>query len=123
MMFMQKKSHPQFNVPNLGAKNRSRVQDRWRRQRGIDNKKRINRSGYGASPSIGYKNVAAIRFRRPDGTTEVLIHNENELLNLASRKDATVVARIAHDVSRRRRIGIQRLADINKVRIVNRRMV
>ena len=40
-MKMIKRKHPRFNVPNYGAKKRKRVMARWRKQRGVDNKKRI----------------------------------------------------------------------------------
>ena len=42
---MQKKTHPTFSIPNFGSKHRKRVPARWRKQRGIDNKKRIKISG------------------------------------------------------------------------------
>ena len=42
-MIVKKKSHPNFKVPNYGAKTGRRVKARWRKQRGIDNKKRIKR--------------------------------------------------------------------------------
>ncbi|MDE1811213.1 MAG: hypothetical protein KGH66_04175, partial [Candidatus Micrarchaeota archaeon] len=58
---MKKKPHPKFNVPNFGARSMSRVPERWRKQRGIDNKKRIKRNFMGAEPTIGYGNPKAIR--------------------------------------------------------------
>ncbi len=115
---MKKKSHPTFNVPNFGAKHRSKVQSRWRKQRGIDNKKREQLKGYGAKPRIGYKNSAAVRYARPDGRKEVLVHNQSEMQLVAHM--ANYVARFASGVSRKKRIELQKIADKENIKIVNR---
>ncbi len=115
---IKKKYHPKFNVPNFGAKHRKKVPERWRKQRGIDNKKREQLKGYGARPRIGYKNSESIRFARPDGKKEVLVHNEKELLTLIQMENH--VARFAADVSRKKRMILQKIADKERIRIVNR---
>ncbi len=115
---IKKKSHPTFNVPNFGAKNRSRVKARWRKQRGIDNKKREQLKGYGARPRIGYKNSESIRHARPDGKKELLVHNEKELLMVNHMEN--YVGRFASSLSRRKRLVLQKVADKEKIRIVNR---
>ncbi len=114
IMQAKKKHHPRFMIPNLGAKNRSRLRDRWRTQRGIDNKKRIKRNGYGAMPSIGYKNSPEVRGLRADGFREVLVHNEKEMEAVSGS-----VARIAHGVSRKKREAMLRSAKAHGVRVVN----
>jgi len=114
---MAKKTHPRFNVPNFGAKSRKRVPDRWRKQRGIDSKKRISRRGYGASPSIGYKNADDVRFARKDGTWEVLVHNEKELLSVP--KGEKHIAVFAHDLSVRKRAFLQKMANANGIKVAN----
>jgi ribosomal protein L32E len=60
-MAIKKKGHPTFNVPNFGSKSRSRVKARWRKQRGIDNKKREKMDFMGAEPTIGYRNPESLR--------------------------------------------------------------
>ena len=116
---MQKKTHPKFVVPNYGAKKRSRVQERWRKQRGIDNKKRVYLKESGASPSIGYKNAAGVRFARPDGRFEMLIHNEGEL-RIMIRSDPKKAVRFAHGLSRRKRLALQKIAAQHKLDVVNK---
>ena len=118
MTLMNKRHVPRFAVPNLGAKGRSRVKDRWRVQRGTDSKLRIKRKGYGFTPGIGYKNADAVRFSRPDGSFEVLVHNSMELLALSGRKG--YVARLAHGLSVRKRLEMQASADANGIKVVNR---
>lgn len=114
---ISKKKHPKFNIPNYGAKSRKGVKARWRKQRGIDNKKRTDRQGYGATPKIGYKNPAGVRFARRDGAMEVLVHNEKELLAL--QKNAAQVAVFAHDLSSRKRVLLQKIASANGIRVIN----
>ncbi len=116
---MNKKHLPRFVVPGYGTKKRGRVPDRWRKQRGTDNKKRIARSGYGATPHIGYKAGADSRYRRADGRMEVLVHNESEMMSLAANPE-NVVAMIAHDVSARKRKAMQGIADKYKLKVANR---
>lgn len=115
---MIKKTHPTFNVPNFGAKHRKRVPERWRKQRGIDNKKRVKRSGYGAVPNIGYKNNDLVREVRPDGTRGVLVHNRKELEGAAGREGVSVV--FAHGLSKRTRMELGKIADAKGIRVTNR---
>ncbi len=118
-MSIKKKTHPKFYVPNFGAPNRKRVMERWRKQRGIDNKKRVKKKEMGASPSIGYKNSEEIRHARPDGTFEALVHDQKELMALIESKEKRSV-RFSHTLSTRKRRFLQDLADKSNVRIVNR---
>ncbi len=118
MIMTIKKEHPKFLVPNYGAKSRKGVKERWRAQRGIDSKKRIKRSGYGASPSIGYKNSSDVRFARPDGNWPVVVHNEKELLALSNVQNRIAV--FAHSLSIRKRTILQKVADANKIKVANR---
>jgi large subunit ribosomal protein L32e len=117
---MIKKKHPKFNVPNFGAKSRKRVPERWRKQRGIDNKKRIKRNFMGAEPTIGYRNPESIRGIRASGRRMLIVRNVNEMrmLVLKSDKDKFDVA-IAHSVSKRKRAEIASIASSNGIRVTN----
>ncbi len=66
-------------MPNFGAKSRKRVLARWRKQRGIDNKKRIKKDFMGAEPTIGYRNPESLRGVRVNGKRIMLVHNVEEL--------------------------------------------
>jgi len=114
---IKKRTHPKFRVPNFGLKSRKGVKARWRKQRGIDSKLRIKEKGYGASPSIGYKNAKGVRFTRQDGTREVLIHNEKELLAVSS--GVKEVAVFAHDISVRKRVALLKVANAKGIKVVN----
>ncbi|MDE1870234.1 MAG: hypothetical protein KGH71_04605 [Candidatus Micrarchaeota archaeon] len=117
---MQKKTHPKFVVPGFGTRNRSRIPDRWRKQRGTDNKKRVALSGYGATPHVGYKNMEGVRYMRADGKREVLVHNEKEMHEAAKGKPESTVIVFAHDISKRKRIMLQAIADKAKIRVANK---
>src|SRR5271157_4391162 len=118
-IMVTKKKHAVFRVPNDGAKNRKGVKERWRKPRGIDSKIRVEKKGHGATPKVGYKNSAEIRFARKDGTFEHLVHNEAELL--AIQGDKTRVAVLAHGLSRRTWASLQKVASARGIRIVNRK--
>ncbi len=114
---MIKKNHPTFNVPNFGAKSRKRVPERWRKQRGIDNKKRIKKSFMGAEPNIGYGNPQELRGVRASGRRLLVVHNVNDLLLVKGAQNYEVA--IAHDVSMRKRNEIIKAAESSSIRIIN----
>lgn len=114
---MRKKKHPKFNVPNsTGKKKKIRVKARWRKPRGVDNKKRIRKKSFGASPRVGYKNNKKIRGLHPSKLEEVMISNVNEV-QLINRKD--VVLRIRKSVGKRKRLEIFQEAKKMNLRVLN----
>ncbi|MGD0511049.1 MAG: eL32 family ribosomal protein [Candidatus Micrarchaeaceae archaeon] len=117
---MRKKTHPTFSIPNYGAKKRKRVLPRWRKQRGIDNKKRIKRNFMGAEPTIGYGNPESLKGVRVNGNRVVLVHNADELNRLVEGKAlAGCDVTIARSVSVRKRIAITEIANKSKIRVTN----
>lgn len=120
MMIMERKNHPKFNVPNYGARSRKRVKARWRKQRGIDNKKRTKKSFMGAEPTIGYGNPESVKGIRANGKRVMLVRNAMELEKLIKEKalngyDIT----IANSVSRRKRIAISGIAGRAGLKVTN----
>lgn len=99
---VNKKLHPKFNVPNQGAKNRSKVKDSWRKQRGIDNKKRVKKNFAGAEPTIGYKNPDSIRGLRFNGKRNLVVHNMDELEKLIDSKEKVDIT-LAKNLGKRKR--------------------
>ena len=120
-MTLKKKSHPNFNIPNYGGV-RTRVKSRWRKQRGIDSKKRVKKNFAGAEPTIGYRNPDGIRGVRASGKRAVVVHNVMELKELAASPDASgYEVLLAGALSRKKRLEIIRLADQNRINVANRR--
>ena len=122
MIFMsiKKKTHPTFNVPNFGAKNRMRVKESWRKQRGIDNKKRVKKAFAGAEPTIGYGNPEELKGVRVNGKKVLRIQNINELKQMLADPDiADYDVTLASNLSRRKRMEIVALANQNKIHVTN----
>jgi large subunit ribosomal protein L32e len=118
----RKKGHPKFNVPNYGAKSRSRVKARWRKQRGIDSKKRIKKAYMGAEPTIGYKNPDSIMGVRVSGRRLFVAHSLSELSAELARNpkfaEQFEVA-IASTVGRRNGSVMVKMAESKGVRVTN----
>ena len=102
-MKIVRKKHPKFQRQNVGLKPRVRHTG-WRKPRGIDNKQRIYKWGFGASPSIGYRSARSIRGLHPCGLREVRVFNERDLDKIDSTEEA---ARIAAGVGAKKRAAIR----------------
>ncbi len=92
-------------VPAFKRQNRHKirvVKSGWRKPRGIDNKQRISKKGFGPLPRIGYGQNRKIRGMHPSGTLRIIIENAKALDALP--KGAT--AMIAGKVGARKRIAI-----------------
>ncbi|MEM3227486.1 MAG: eL32 family ribosomal protein [Candidatus Micrarchaeaceae archaeon] len=102
-----KKKHPKFNVPNYGAKSRSRVKPRWRKQRGADNKKRIKKAFAGGEPTVGYKNPDSVIGMRANGKRIVVVHNMAELRSaMTSNSSNAIDITLSSSMGRKKRIEL-----------------
>ncbi len=114
---MNKKKRGSFNVPNSGGKRgKKRVKARWRKPRGIDNKKRIRKKSHGKNVKVGYGNDSDKRNKHPSGFYEAIVNNIKELEML---KGKNIVARIAGAVGKKKRMEIEKKANELKIRILN----
>jgi len=97
-MFMPtKKKIPKFLRPNYGRSSRKRIKGNWRRQRGIDNKKRVKMKHMGKSPSIGYGQDKKIHGMHPAGKRELLVSSMKQIASA----DGTLLIRIAGGVGKK----------------------
>ncbi len=117
-MVLKKKTHPKFNVPNYGAKSRSRVPERWRKQRGDDSKKRIKKNFMGAEPTIGYGNQKELKGVRADGYRAVLVHDVNELQDAISNAKGIKIT-LSAALSSRKKAIFTKVARDHKVEVTN----
>lgn len=92
---MEKRNVPKFTRQN--SDRLKRVGKPWRKPRGIDNKMRIFKSGFGASPRVGYRQPKAIRGKHPSGVHEALVCSLRDLAavpqGVAVRISATLGAK------------------------------
>jgi len=93
-----------------------RLDESWRRPKGIDNKMRRKIKGWPPTVSIGYRGPKIASGLHPSGHREVLIHNVNELKKVNPNTQAI---RIAHTVGKRKRADILVEARKTKVKILN----
>lgn len=116
-MTMIKRARMKFRVPNFGAPNRKRVKARWRRQRGIDNKRRVKKMNSGPVPKIGYKNSEVVRYASPSGSFDIVVHNEAELLSVLGMPG--YAARLSHGLAERKRIALRGIAAQKGIKVLN----
>ena len=107
------KKIPVFRRQNVGLK--KRVGEAWRKPRGIDNKLRVKRMGFGALPRIGYRTARSERGMHPSGARELLVHNMHEI----SAVQKGFVVRISATVGARKRKLLIAKAKQMGVRILN----
>ncbi|MCD6227594.1 hypothetical protein J7J90_03820 [Candidatus Micrarchaeota archaeon] len=106
---------PHFKRPNLGRSKRSRLDDKWKRPRGVGNKQRQKLKQTWPIVSIGYSRKRSERGKHPSGLKEVIVSSVNELKGL---KD--VIVRIAGSVGIKKRLEIEKRATENKLKIANK---
>lgn len=106
--------HPKFQRQNIYSRGGRIHKKNWRKPRGIDNKLRIKRKGYGSLPKIGFQGPRATRHMHPLGKHEVLAFTPNALEGV---KD--VVVRIGGTVGGRKRIAIIEKAKAMGLKVLN----
>ncbi len=112
----KKVSHPTFKRPNVGRPSRKRLEDKWRRPRGIDNKQREKFNKSGALPNIGYRNSKDIRDIHPSGFYEVLITCEKDLEKVIDTEGIAV--RLASKIGKKKREML-----VNKINELNLKLL
>ncbi len=106
------KKVPKFKRQNSDMK--KRVGDAWRKPRGIDNKQRVQKKGYGPLPRIGYRTPRAGRYNHPLGMKEVLVSSMRELAGLKG-----VAVRFSAALGRRKKVLLVAEAKKMQLRILN----
>jgi len=105
---------PDFVRPESWRYNR--LDPRWRRPRGLDNKVRRQIKGWPTSPRMGYRTPKAVRHLHPSGLEEVLISNLADLSLVNPQRQAV---RIGGKVGGRKRNLIVTEAAKMGVRVLN----
>ena len=101
-----------------GIHEKKRLDDVWRKPKGIHNKLRRQIRAKGPLPRPGYGSPAAVRGLHPCGLSDILVHNEGMLVALDPKVHAV---RIAAGVGMKKRMEIQKKALSAGLRILNPR--
>ncbi|WP_292521057.1 50S ribosomal protein L32e [Methanoculleus sp.] len=99
-----------------GLHRKSRLEDVWRRPRGLQSKQRAQFKAKGALPRPGYGSPAAIRGMHPSGYEEVRVFTPAELTGL---NPETQAVRIGGSVGNRKRGVIQTRAMELGLKVLN----
>ncbi|KXB01040.1 50S ribosomal protein L32 [candidate division MSBL1 archaeon SCGC-AAA259O05] len=99
-----------------GSSDYKRVDDKWRKPKGMDSKMRIEKKGKPSLPKVGYKKPESERGFHPSGFREVLVKNPQEVEEVDPQTEA---ARIASSVGKRKRQQIVETAEERGVKVLN----
>ncbi|TPX65579.1 hypothetical protein SpCBS45565_g05097 [Spizellomyces sp. 'palustris'] len=95
-----------------------KIDESWRKPKGIDNRVRRRFKGQIAMPKIGYGSNSKTRHLLPNGFKKFLVNNVNDL-ELLLMHNRIYAAEIAHNVSAKKRVAIvDRAAQLN-VKVTN----
>jgi len=110
----KKRKKPDFRRQD--SRKYARLDDRWRRPRGIDSKMRHNVKGHPRSVKVGYRKMKEFRGLHPSGFEEVLVYRPEDVDAIDPDRQA---ARIGHTVGAKKRISIVEKARETGVKILN----
>jgi large subunit ribosomal protein L32e len=95
-----------------------RINESWRRPRGMHSKMRKHKGYRPNVVSIGYGSPKKARNLHPSGFQEIMVYNTKDLEKINPKSQA---ARVGHSVGTRKRIEIEAQAEKKGIRILNPR--
>ena len=95
-----------------------KIDESWRKPKGIDNRVRRRFKGQIAMPKIGYGSNSKTRHLMPNGFKKFLVSNVQEL-ELLLMHNRVFSAEIAHNVSSRKRVAIVERAAQLDIKVTN----
>lgn len=98
------------------AHKHKKLQQHWRKPRGIDSKIRLNLKGYNKRVQIGYGSPSAVKGLDRSGLMPVIVANVDQLLRLDKEKEGAV---ISSSVGMKKRMDIINKAKSSNISILN----
>lgn len=102
-----------------GLSRKLRLEDTWRRPRGIQSKQRKDYRAKGRHPQSGFGSPKAVRYFHPSGFEEVMVCNVADLEGINAQTQAV---RISAKVGGNKRAAIQAKAESLKIKVLNVRV-
>ncbi len=102
-----------------GLSRKLRLEDTWRRPRGIQSKQRKDYRAKGRHPQSGFGSPKAVRYFHPSGFEEVMVCNVADLEGINAETQAV---RISAKVGGNKRAAIQAKAESLKIKVLNVRV-
>ncbi len=110
----QKAKKPEFK--RADAHKKKRLDDNWRKPRGLHNKSRKHIKGKAKVAHPGYGSPASVRGMHPSGFREILIHTPQELEGVDA---STTAVRIGGGVGWKKRTVIEERAQELGIKVLN----
>ena len=110
----QKSKKPTFKRTDSHKK--KKLDENWRRPRGLQSKLRKRIASKGAVVQVGYGSPRAVRGLHPSGFEDVLVRNLNDLQSIDPTYQAV---RIARTVGVRKRQMIEEVAKNREIKLLN----
>ncbi len=92
-----------------------RLEESWRKPRGIHNKVRLCIKGKPKMPRIGYGTKKELKHKHPSGYEEVLVYNVKDLDKVDKEKQAIRIAK----VGKKKKLEIQKKAYELGIKVLN----
>ncbi len=86
---MQKKKKPTFARQDS---NKYNFNNKWRKPRGLHNKRRLSKKGHQKNPSTGFGSPKEVKYLNKDGLNRVIITNPSDLQKVDKEKDILVIS-------------------------------
>ena len=97
-----------------------RLNESWRKPKGIDSKMRLSVEGWPKIVKVGYRGPKITRGLHPSGYKDILVHNIDELKGLNPKTDA---ARLASGLGAKKRVELIKKAKEMGIKVLNPRGV
>jgi len=113
---IQARNKKRATFKRQGLSRKKKLEDTWRRPRGLQSKQRRQYRGKGRHPKMGFGGPVAVRGFHPSGYEEVLVYNVADIEGVNSETHAI---RIAGTVGNRKRAVIQDKAIEYGLKVLN----
>ena len=109
-----KNKKPSFRRHDSHKKHK--LKSNWRRPKGLQNKLRLNKRGYGTKVSTGWGSPKAVKGLHPSGLEPVRVNNVNDLKEVDKKEQGVIIASAVGD---RKRVQIIEEAKKQDIKILN----